>query len=204
MKRLSFALALLLAAFYLSPAAMAESLPETTGAVRVGDLAPPFTLETIDGKRDVCVGTKDCPNNVKVLVFWSFFCFPCQDEMPDLENFYRENIDNGVEVIAVGLDGHEYDNFVLPFVKRLGLTMPLTYDTPNQNFFEVSEKYGVVGTPTFFVVDPQNKIRFIQLGRIDPMVLGKIVEAARTQSFCADIVKAPRGGGGKPKADDSK
>ncbi|TLN21322.1 TlpA family protein disulfide reductase [bacterium] len=177
----------------LATAAFASDIPPTSSRVRVGDQAPAFSLELLNGEGEICVGeTKGCNDRIKILVFWSFFCFPCQDEMPSLQKFHEENKDT-VDVIGIGLDGHEYDNFVMPFIKKHKLTLPLTYDRSTVDFFEVAEKYGVVGTPTFFVIDLQNRIRFMQLGRIEPDIMAKIVESAKTQSFCADIVRLPKG-----------
>ncbi len=175
-----------LAVMAVAPIALASDMPPTTGVVRVGDYAPAFKLTTEDGK-EVCVG-KECRGNIKVLMFWSFFCFPCQAEMPDIDEFHHEMIDKGVEVIGIGLDGHEYDNLIIPFVAKHNLTFPMVYDTPTEDFFETAEKYGVVGTPTFFIVDGKGKVRFIQLGKMNVKTLSGLVESAKSQAYCSDLI----------------
>lgn len=189
--RLSLLLVVCALAVFLSSGAIAEeetSSPSTTnGVVRVGDMAPNFTLTTLDGKQVTLadsVGKKPT-----VLVFWSYFCFPCQAEMPILQEFYSEMGTDKISIIAVSLDGPCYDNFVLPFVAENRLTFPIAYDRETNEFFEIAEKFGVVGTPTFFIIDDQGRIRFIQLGRLEKDILRGVVDGVKSKSFCAEIVK---------------
>ncbi|PLX41552.1 MAG: hypothetical protein C0608_05290 [Deltaproteobacteria bacterium] len=184
---ISAALAISLA-LIISTTSYAENIPSTTGVVRVGDTAPGFTLKTIDGKSEVCAG-EGCTGKIRVLVFWSFFCFPCQAEMPDIDAYNEEIKGSDVEIIAIGLDGHEFDNFVLPFIAKHDLKLPLTYDIPTEEYYVVAEKYGVVGTPTFFVLDAEGKVRNIQLGRLEVSAIKAMVESARSKAFCSDIIK---------------
>jgi peroxiredoxin len=191
--RLSFLLIVCAIAVFLSSGVRAEEEetssppPTTNGVVRVGDMAPHFTLTTLDGKQ---VGLADSVGKKPtVLVFWSYFCFPCQAEMPILQEYYSEMGTDKISIIAVSLDGHCYDNFVLPFVAENKLTFPIAYDRETKEFFEIAEKFGVVGTPTFFIIDDQGRIRFIQLGRLEKEILRGVVDGVKSKSFCAEIVK---------------
>ena len=159
----------------------------TNGRIRVGDIAPDFTLTTIDGET-LCLG--NCLGDKPVLVvFWSYFCFPCQKEIPGLQQVYEELGPDQLSVISVSLDGPSYENKLRPFLAENGITFPTAYDRLTEEFFEVAEKYGVVGTPTTFLLDARGRVRFIHLGRLDPEVLKGLVRSAKDQAFCSEIIR---------------
>lgn len=175
--------------FIASPVIAGEAAPVqpvTEGTVRVGDIAPDFDLTTLDGKRMHLADMTG--KQATIIVFWSFFCFPCQAEMPELQDFMNTQ-NSAVSLLTIALDGPQYNNYVLPYIAEKKIKYPVAYDRETERFFETAEKYGVVGTPTFFVLDDQLRIRFIQLGRVDKAVLASVVEGVKSKTFCADIVK---------------
>jgi peroxiredoxin len=152
-------------------------------------MAPDFALTSFAGQRirlSEHLGEKPV-----LLFFWSYFCFPCQKEMPMVETLYRELGDERLGVIAVSLDGPQYDERVLPFVEQHGITFPNAYDRETDEFFEIAERYGVVGSPTSFLLDTQGRVRFVHLGRMEPEVLKGLIQTASEQAFCAEITKPP-------------
>ncbi len=154
-------------------------------------MAPDFTLETLEGstvRLSELLGGQPV-----VLLFWSYFCFPCQKEVPDIDALYRELGAEKVRLIGISLDGPQYDGKVRPFLAEKGISFPNAYDRETEQFFEVAERYGVVGTPTLFVVDPQGRVRFIHLGRVEGPILSGIIDGARDQTFCPEIVKPSAG-----------
>lgn len=163
-----------------------KALPNTDGSVRVGDLAPDFNLTTLDGKPLKL--SELTQKNATVLIFWSFFCFPCQAEMPELQSLY-DTVKDTVSIASVALDGHQYDKFVLPFLAEKKITLPVAYDRETERFFETAEKYGVVGTPTIFLLDEQGKVRFIHLGRLEKPLLLSLIDSIKSKNYCADIIK---------------
>lgn len=159
----------------------------SNGAVRVGDLAPDFQLPILQGGQ---FALQDHVGKVPTLVvFWSYFCFPCQREIPALEEIQAELTTDALTVVGINLDGPEYDGKVLPFLAEHGITFPNVYDRLTEEFFEVAEKYGVVGTPTAFLLGPEGRIRFIHLGRLEPKLLRGLVKNARDQAYCAEITR---------------
>jgi peroxiredoxin len=155
----------------------------------VGDFAPDFTLSTLSGSPlALAQYTGERP---VLLVFWSFFCFPCQKEIPEIAEFARQLGPEKLAVIGICLDGPEYAERVVPFCRDKGITFPMVYDKETEEYFETAERYGVVGTPTLFLIDAQRRVRLIHLGRLDPEMLAGAVKAAREQSFCSEITKPP-------------
>jgi peroxiredoxin len=161
--------------------------PTNDGSIRVGDKAPTFNLPDLDGK-PLCL--TDClGDKPTILVFWSYFCFPCQSEMPILQKFYEETGKENLSLVAISLDSTDFSKFIDPFVTKHKLTFPILYDKETELFYDTAEKYGVVGTPTTFLLDGDGVIRFIHLGRLNESVLKGIVESAKSKSYCADIIK---------------
>src|SRR5690625_7259127 len=56
--------------------------------IEVGDLAPDFELETLDGET---VKLSDYKGEKVLLNFWATWCPPCRVEIPDIQK-YHENI----------------------------------------------------------------------------------------------------------------
>ena len=182
------ALAWLATAAANPPRSLASDAPSATdGRLRVGDIAPNFTLPTLDGST---VRLADYLGNQPILlVFWSYFCFPCQKELPGMQAVYEELGPDQLSVLSISLDGPAYDEKVRPFLAKNGITFPTMYDNMTTEFFEIAEKYGVVGTPTLFLLDSLGRVRFIHLGRLDADTLKGLVRSAREQAFCAEITK---------------
>ncbi len=149
-------------------------------------MAPDFRLTAFDGT-PVRLADHLGRGRMVLIVFWSYFCFPCQRELPEVARMAADLKDR-VTVLGICLDGPEYDDKVLPFIRSHKITFPNAYDRPNHDFFEVAERYGVIGTPTFFLVDPQGKIRFVHLGRLPVPVLSKVIEAAKENAYCPELL----------------
>ena len=64
--------------------------------IEIGKSAPDFTLTKLDGTN---VKLSDLKGKKVILNFW-LRGVPCQQEMPDMEAFYKEHKEN-VEILAV-------------------------------------------------------------------------------------------------------
>jgi cytochrome c biogenesis protein CcmG/thiol:disulfide interchange protein DsbE len=84
--------------------------------LRVGAMAPPATLVTLDGQR---ISTADLLGHVVILTFWATWCTPCRDELPLLSNYAVHHADAGLKILGFGLDPPEK----LAEVKRVGQTL---------------------------------------------------------------------------------
>ena len=72
--------------------------------LQVGMPAPAVRAELLDG------GTFDsAKQHGKVIVvnFWATWCKPCREEMPALDAFYRTHRAEGLELIAINIEGPE-------------------------------------------------------------------------------------------------
>lgn len=69
-------------------------------AVGVGDDAPEFELQKMDGST---VKMSDYKGKGVILNFWGTWCEPCKREMPALSENYEEYKGKDVEVLAIHL-----------------------------------------------------------------------------------------------------
>ncbi len=145
--------------------------------LKPGDKAPDFTLEDVEGRTFQL--SKEIPQKVHLLVFWSIFCEPCKAEMPLIERLYEEYRDKGFEVIAVALDGEPMKKSIVGLVKQQGYKFRVFIDklAPDESFV-VADPYGVAGTPTLYLVGRDGKIAFAEVGLTDKEVLENEIRKA--------------------------
>jgi len=121
-----------------------------------GKAAPDFTLKDIlEGKE---YSLSQFKGKVVLINFFTFFCGPCRDEMPDLEKLNQELKGKGYETIGIGLSS---DPTQLRFlIKQLGVTYPVLLGDD-----KVAKAYGGVEVvPTTIIVDKQGNIAHKVLG----------------------------------------
>lgn len=136
------------------PAAKAEELKEgrwekpkkTLPAFELADLSgKTWKLATLEGK--------------SVLVnLWATWCGPCNAELPHLEDLYKKVKDRtDVQILTFNID--EDLGLVEPFMKDKGYTFPVL-----PAFSLVMGLLDGVGIPQNWIVDPQGKWRWTQIG----------------------------------------
>ncbi|MCL6620470.1 MAG: TlpA family protein disulfide reductase [Syntrophobacterales bacterium] len=121
-----------------------------------GKAAPDFTLKDIlEGKE---YSLSQFKGKVVLINFFTFFCGPCRDEMPDLEKINQELKGKGYETIGIGLSS---DPTQLRFlIKQLGVTYPVLLGDD-----KVAKAYGGVEVvPTTIIVDKQGNVAHKVLG----------------------------------------
>ncbi len=116
----------------------------------VGELAPPFSLPTVQG------GTfhlDDIRERVGVVNFWATWCEPCRDEIPGLITLQDEYRDEGLRIVGISIEEDSRDA-VASFIDTFPFNYPLLVDG-----LSVAEAYGAdVAVPTTVVVDRRGRI----------------------------------------------
>lgn len=139
--------------------AIADSLFSEHKLPKVGDRAPDFTLQGLDGKTHEL---SDYKGKVLLINFWGTFCPPCVREMPAMQRIYDKYKDENFEILGINLD--ESTVSVQSFVKQYKLNFPILMDKNT-----IRRKYGVSSYPTSFFVDSN--------GRITDIVIQEMTEA---------------------------
>ncbi|KAB2494281.1 TlpA family protein disulfide reductase [Priestia endophytica] len=123
-----------------------------------GNIAPDFSLETLEGK---VVSLSEFKGKKVFLNFWATWCPPCRAEMPDIQKFSE---DEDVVVLAINLT-HTEDSLLTVdnFIQDRGFTFPILIDKNG----EVAEQYRVQAYPTSYMIDSEGRIQYIALGAMN-------------------------------------
>ncbi len=120
--------------------------------VTEGDIAPDFSMVTLDGER---FSLSDYREKTPVyLVFWNSWCHYCMKKT----SFLKETQDLfGDEVAILGINTGRDDSVEesTEFKRRFDVNYPLAFDDAQQ----VTDLYRVRGVPTEFIVDINGVIR---------------------------------------------
>jgi peroxiredoxin len=121
-------------------------------SVNVGDIAPDFTIMTTDNKvfkLAAYIGKKPI-----YLIFWNTWCPYCVKKMPHYQETY---IFHGEEIALLAINTAKNDDHdkISAFIERHQLELPIAYDFGSK----ISQRYGVIGTPTAFIIDINGTIR---------------------------------------------
>lgn len=127
---------------------------------QAGKVAPDFKLKSPDGKT---VELRQFRGKPVLLNFWATWCEPCKQEMPELEQLYRQYKDQGLVVLGVSIDSPADAKLIPDFLKQgnpaVGsYTFPVALDQ-NQ---DVTRRYHLLGVPSSFFVDKDGVIRVVQ------------------------------------------
>ncbi|MYC24378.1 MAG: TlpA family protein disulfide reductase [Gammaproteobacteria bacterium] len=79
------------------------SVIQNEGTVVPGQLAPPFTLDNLEGEA-VSLHNVLKANELVLVDFWASWCGPCVDSFPALKEMYSKYQNEGFEIITVSID----------------------------------------------------------------------------------------------------
>lgn len=98
--------------------------------VKVGDIAPDFEINMINGKS---LKLSDLKGKVVMLQFTASWCGVCRKEMPFIESEIWQ-VHKNKDFMVIGIDRDEPLDKVKMFVEKTGITYPMALD-PNADIF---------------------------------------------------------------------
>lgn len=161
---------LAIAAFLYIPKAQADVRnAQAAGGlvpVQLDQAAVDVSLTDLQGKP---VKFSDYKGQVILYNAWATWCPPCKEEMPILEQYYKDHQSDGFVVLAVE-DGQPVAE-VAAYVKAAGLTFPVWPDLK----WVASETYGISNLPTTVVIDRNFRVRLTWTGAVTRATLDEYV-----------------------------
>ncbi|MDH4129064.1 MAG: TlpA family protein disulfide reductase [Spirochaetota bacterium] len=103
-------------------------------------LAPDFSVTDFNGKKH---SLKDYRGKIIFLNFWATWCGPCVWEMPSIEKLNKKMAQSNFVILAIS---HENKETVKKFITSKDYNFNILIGS-------ASNKYGVRGIPTTFIID---------------------------------------------------
>lgn len=114
--------------------------------------APPIALLSTDGKM---IRLSDYKGKKVVINFWTTWCPPCREELPELQSFYREMDKRKIAFLGVNVTAEEASREdVQEFLAVNGVRFPVLLDEKG----EASRSYQIVTIPTTVIIDEKGNL----------------------------------------------
>lgn len=158
----------LLTALFLAPVSIL--------AVEVGEVAPAFTIGSIDPLGPP-ITLSDYSGKVVYLDFWSSWCAPCRRVMPHLSALRDDLPRDRFEVVAVNVDpvGHDARRFLA----QVKVGYPIGADPTARS----AASFGVETLPAAFLIDSKGVVRHVYRGS----------DAADLPNICENVLRLVSG-----------
>jgi peroxiredoxin len=127
--------------------------PPPVAALKVGDTAPDFTLQTINGET---VKLSELRGKIVMINIWWSECEGCVEEAPYIQKAFNKLPSQ--QWVILTINAWDTDVALRHFIDANKLTFPVLID-PEKQLNEAYLKYGV---PTTFFVDGNGVIREIR------------------------------------------
>jgi len=101
------------------------------------------------------VDVADHRGKVVLVLFWSTWCKPCTEDLPQIRELYRKHHAAGFEIIGVNLDTAR--DPIGPFMKQHEVTWPQIYE-PGGLESKPARSFGIISLPTMFLLDRTGKV----------------------------------------------
>lgn len=148
-----------------SSAAKSDSLVvyEHDYLVKVGDVAPDFSLKYTDG-RDFTLSKMR--GKVVMLQFTASWCGICRKEMPHIESDIWQRHKDNPDFILVGVDREETKDVVEEYTKKLGTTYPMLLDDKGDVFSSYAVRKS--GITRNVLIDKDGRIVMLTRRYVEP------------------------------------
>ncbi len=129
-----------------------EDKMELIRKLSIGKVAPDFSTIDINGDT---IRLSEIKSEKTILVFWASWCPHCIDIMPVLQEYYKPEKNDKIEIVAISIDANEQD--FEEAVKTHGLNWINIAELKGWNG-PIVEEYGIAATPSIFILDKDKKI----------------------------------------------
>jgi len=144
-----------------------------------------FELEELGGGKvslDSYIGKKSV-----LVVFWSFFCGPCREEVPLLDKIAKEFDPKELEMLAVNLDGKKLEKAIKKYVSDNNFSFRVLWEELEGSDYKTADAYGVSGTPTLVLIGRDGKISWSHVGKEDAGTIKANIEKSFSTHAAAPV-----------------
>ncbi len=159
----------LLLIFLLLPVLLTACSQEKISKLKVGDSAPPFSLQDLNGNT---ITLSDLKGSPVLMRFFLTDCKYCRADTPVFNDFYTQFQSKGLQVLYIDSLGID-TKVVETFVRELGILFPVAQDKGGT----VSANYNVRALPQTIVLDPEHKIIAAILGGVGEPELTRLLSS---------------------------
>ncbi|BBP01885.1 hypothetical protein SFSGTM_25930 [Sulfuriferula nivalis] len=125
-----------------------------------------FSVTTTDNR---VIALSDLRGKVVIVSFWATWCPYCRHEMPEIQSFYRDWHNKGVEILALSIE--DDPALVAQFMRQeaYSFTAAIADATTQQAFGKIDK------VPMSFIIDKKGVIRHkidgqVYYGRLEDLV----------------------------------
>jgi len=137
--------------------------------LKVGQPAPDFTLDMLDGGQVILSGLK---GKAVLINFWASWCVPCREETPDLVQAYHVHQAEGLVILGVNMTSIDTISDAKAFAVEFQIPYPVLLDKDGK----VAALYRVSGIPTSYFINRQGTITHVQIGKLTPEQIEQFVK----------------------------
>jgi thiol-disulfide isomerase/thioredoxin len=136
--------------------------------------APDFTLPLLSGPDFVL---SEHRGQILIVDFWATWCGPCEVQMPVLNALWKHQHEGRGDLMILGIsvDTDPVEK-VSAWLEERDLDYPIAIGDQ-----DLAMRYGVIGYPTLFVIDPNGVIRLQHVGVLSRPELEDILDEIRQE-----------------------
>ena len=142
--------------------------------LKEGAPAPSVRAELLDGRNFDSMQNR---GKVIVLNFWATWCKPCREEMPAMDAYYRAHRAEGLELIAISLEGASDLAKITHAMKDFSFSAALAANAQTEGYGRLSR------VPVTFVIDRRGVLRF------DGFKLPKAIDLATLEKVVTPLLR---------------
>jgi thiol-disulfide isomerase/thioredoxin len=155
-------------------AGIATILPEiiscrTKAVPGVGSRFSAIVLSDVMGNK-IAIPT-DSTGKIALIHFWASWCRTCRGEMAHLESIANKYRQKDVVTYSIGIG--EKKSTAVAYISNLNISYPVLLDPDSTT----KKQFGIVGIPTYYVLDREGIIRSKIFGEVDDLKWEKIIGA---------------------------
>jgi len=123
---------------------------------KIGDPAPAFTLQTLDGKT---VSSESLKGKTVLIDFWATWCGPCRQALPEIKSLSKKNAGQSLVVISVSVDDNKAA--LEDFVHKNGMDWLQAWDPQGK---VTNGVFGISDFPNYVLIDAKGRVAYRQKG----------------------------------------